>query len=403
MNFLKLFVVVSLLVSLLGVSFVNSKPSSFERIKSRAKNQTVYFNAWGGSKEINDYLAWTTREVRKRFNFKVVHVKINDTAVAVNRVLAEKQANKNTEGSVGLIWINGENFKTMKDNDLLFGPFSDMIPNVSLIDFSNKEFTLVDFSVPTDGLEVPWGMAKLVFFYDSKKVKRPSKSMQDLLILAKNYPGRLTYPKPPSFHGTTFIKQILLEKVKNHAVLQKPVASKRQFDEITKPLWKFLDDLHPHVWRNGKSFPKSLNTMHQMLNDGELFFAFSFNPNKALNLIEKGEIPSTVKVYTHEQGTIANAHFLAIPYNSPAKEAAMVYINFLLSPEAQGRKANYKVWGDPTILSISKLPPEDKKYFDNLSKSSVTLSEEKLGKNYLEPHASWVKELEREWLARYGS
>ncbi len=376
---------------------------SFTQIEKQAKNQTVYFNAWGGFTPINDYIAWTIKETKKRFGIKVVHTKINDTAIAVNRILAEKNAGKNEKGSVDLIWINGENFKTMKDNNLLFGPFTDKIPNMKLIDFINKEFLLVDFSVPTDGFEAPWGTAKFVFFHDMKKSPTASKNIDELLILAKKYRGRMTYPKPPDFHGTTFLKQVLLEKVDNQNIFQKPVSDDNSFQKTTQPLWEFLDEFHPYTWRKGKSFPKSLSVMNQMLNDGELFFNFSFNPNQVLNLIERGELPSSIKTYVHEKGTIANGHFLAIPFNSSSKEAAMVYINFLLSPEAQARKENYQVWGDPTVLSLTKLNNREKQFFKNINNSPNILSEEELGKNFLEPHYSWVEKLEKEWIKRYGS
>ena len=52
-------------------------------------------------------------------------------------------------------------------------------------------------------------------------------------------------------------------------------------------------------------------------------------------------------------GTIGNTHFVAIPYNSSAKEGAQVVANFLLSPEAQARKLDPTVWGDPTVLGLS--------------------------------------------------
>jgi putative thiamine transport system substrate-binding protein len=32
-----------------------------------------------------------------------------------------------------------------------------------------------------------------------------------LLDLARNAQGRITYPAPPDFHGTTFVKQALIE------------------------------------------------------------------------------------------------------------------------------------------------------------------------------------------------
>ena len=80
----------------------------------QAKGQTVYFNAWGGSQNINDYIAWAGDELEKRYGVKVEHVKLDDTASAVATVVAEKTAGKDEEGRIDLIWINGENFASMK-------------------------------------------------------------------------------------------------------------------------------------------------------------------------------------------------------------------------------------------------------------------------------------------------
>ncbi|HPW83466.1 MAG TPA: ABC transporter substrate-binding protein, partial [Rhodoferax sp.] len=97
-------------------------------IENRAKGQTVYFNAWGGAETINAYIQWAAAEVQKRYGVTVQHVKITDAADMVKRVRNEKAAGK-TQGSVDLVWINGENFLTMKREGLLFGPFAESLPS----------------------------------------------------------------------------------------------------------------------------------------------------------------------------------------------------------------------------------------------------------------------------------
>jgi putative thiamine transport system substrate-binding protein len=76
-------------------------------IEAEAKGQTVYFNAWAGSEQVNAYIAWAGEEAAKRFGFKVEHVKITDAAEVVKRVRDEVAAGKG-DGSVDLVWINGE-------------------------------------------------------------------------------------------------------------------------------------------------------------------------------------------------------------------------------------------------------------------------------------------------------
>src|SRR3712207_6096361 len=112
-------------------------------VLAQAKGQTVYWNAWGGDDRNNAYIAWVGDEVRKRFGVTLVHVKLNDTAEAVTRVVAEKAANRNEGGTVDLIWINGANFVAMKDQKLLYGPFTQALPNVRFVDTAGKPATVV--------------------------------------------------------------------------------------------------------------------------------------------------------------------------------------------------------------------------------------------------------------------
>src|SRR3546814_9701148 len=66
--------------------------------------------------------------------------------LAVSRVLAERAAGKQAGGSIDLIWLNGENFAAMKAQQLLYGPFTKLLPNFRLVDFDDKPSTLVDFT-----------------------------------------------------------------------------------------------------------------------------------------------------------------------------------------------------------------------------------------------------------------
>ena len=375
--------------------------TQWDEIKEKAKGQEVYFNAWGGAESINDYILEAAKQAQKEYEIKVVHVKVTDISNVISRILIEKTAGKTDHGSVDLMWINGENFRAMKTNKLLYGPFSQLLPNYKYVDIENKPTILFDFTVPVDNMEAPWGMAQLIFIYDTAKVKSHPDSMRGFLEFAKENPGRVTYPAPPNFHGTTFLKQVLLELTESKDVLYRPV-SESDFDNVTKPLWRYLDTLHPFMWRKGKVFTSGSSEMKQMLNDGEIFISISFNPNEASNAIVKGELPDTVRTYIHGSGTIGNTHFIAIPFNSSGKEAAMVFANLLLSPEYQAKKADPSVWGDPTVLSMDKLSSKDRETFAKVSKGAATLTSKELGKVLLEPHASWVEAIEKEWKKRYS-
>ncbi len=368
------------------------------RIEAAAKGQTVFFNAWAGSERINAYLQWAAGELAQRWGIKLEHVKITDTAEAVKRVRAEKTAGRASDGTVDLVWINGENFLAMKKEGLLFGPWSEQLPSYAAVDTAGKPTTRIDFSEPVEGMEAPWGMAQLTFYADSARVPKPPANVAELLEWAKKNPGRFTYPKPPAFHGTTFLKQVLIETVAERKPFYAP-HSADVFAAATAPLWAALDALHPHLWKAGKQFPASNTVMRQMLADGELAISLTFNPNEVANEIAAKRLPASVTPYQHAKGTIGNTHFLAIPFNARAKEAAQVAANFFLSPAAQARKADIQHWGDPTVLAVSKLSASDRALFaggaapGQLKASAPAIPE---------PHGSWVDPIEREWTRRYG-
>jgi putative thiamine transport system substrate-binding protein len=370
-------------------------------VLSQARGQTVYFNAWAGSERINDYIDWVGERVAATYGITLTHVKLADTADAVARVLAEKTAGRASGGSVDLMWINGENFAAMKAQSLLFGPFAESLPNYQWVDTVGKPTTRVDFTVPVDGLEVPWGMAQIVFLYDTARVAEPPRSMAALLAWAEAHPGRFSYPAPPDFTGSTFLKQALYGLAADPGDLQQP-ATDANFAAITAPLWQWLDRLHPLLWRGGRTFPANDQWQRQLLDDGEIDISLSFNPGEASSAIAQGLLPDTVRTYVLEGGTIGNTHFVAIPFNANAKEAAMVVANFLLSPDAQLRKQDPAVWGDPTVLAMDKIPAADRQRFSALPLGIATLSPAELGPVLLEPHPSWMTRLEAEWRRRYA-
>lgn len=380
-------------------------PADWNAVLAEAKGETVYFNAWGGSENINAYLEWAAGELKSRYDVTLVQVKLDDTANAVAKVVAEKAAGQAQGGSVDLIWINGENFAAMKAQGLLLGDnWAEKLPNRRFVDAKEKPTILSDFTVPVEGQESPWGMAKLVFFHDSAKTRPEDmpKSAADLLAWAKEHPGRFTYPQPPDFSGSSFLKQVLIELAPDKAALAKPVDD-ASFTAVSAPLFAYLDQLNSLLWREGRAFPQNYPAMKQLLADNEVDVIFAFNPSEASSAIASGELPDSVRSFTFTKGTLANTHFVGIPFNAKAEAGALVVADFLLSPEAQARKQDPKVWGDPTVLSLAKLDAADRARFEAIDLGPATLKPDQLGPALDEPHPSWIERLEAEWTKRYGA
>ena len=375
--------------------------AEWDSILSEAKGQTVYWHAWGGDPKINDFITWIGEKAEERYGVTLEHVKLAATSDAVARVLAEQQAGQTEGGAVDLIWINGENFAAMKSQGLLYGPFTDTLPNWPLVDVLGKPATVTDFTLPTDGFESPWAMAQLIFEYDTERLKEPPQSIDSILQWAMSNPGRFTYPQPPDYLGTTFLKQVLYGVMSDPSVLQSPVDD-ASYEALVAPLWAYLDRLHPALWRAAKAFPQNEPALGQLLADGELDISFAFNPGRASAEIAAGNLPDTIRTFVLDSGTIGNASFVAIPFNAAHRAGAIVIANLILDPEVQARAQDPAVLGFQTVLDLQSLTPEDRARFDALELGVATLSPADLGPVLLEPHASWMTRIAQDWSSRYG-
>lgn len=383
------------------LAFATPDPSDWDAVLDEANGQTVFWNAWGGSTTTNDFIAWVGERVSEEYGVTLEHVKLTDTADAVTRVLSERQAGENDDGAIDMIWINGSNFAAMKEADLLFGPFAEQLPNWDYVDVEGKTVQ-TDFTVPVEGYEAPWAMAQVVFVHNTATMPETLGSMPALLEWTKANPGRFSYPQPPDFLGTTFLKQALVDLLEDPSVLQVP-ATDENYDAVTAPLWAYLDELTPNLWREGRAYPATGTAMFPLIADGELDLSISFSPGAASTAIANFELPDTVRTFVLDKGTIGNASFVAIPYNSGSAAGAMVVANFLMSPEAQARAQDPNILGYGTVLDMQALSENQRAAFDALELGIATLTPAELGSVQAEPHPSWMTRIADDWTDRYGS
>lgn len=385
---------------MVGLAGTVAQADPWQDTLAAAKGQTVYFNAWGGDERTNSFIAWADQQLWAAYGVHVQQVKLSDTAEAVTRVLAEKAAGRAEGGSVDLIWINGANFLSMKKQGLLFGPFVDDLPNARYLDRAPGAAAQVDFTIPTDGYESPWRLAKFVMTYDSARVSDPPRSMVALADWAQAHPGRFSHPAVSNFIGATFLKQALIELTPDPAVLQHEPTD-TTFAAATAPLWAWYDALRPNLWRKGVTFPENESVQQQMLNDGDVDFTMAFDPAAAAAAVEKGLLPETVRSYGPKGGSIGNVSFVAIPFNATHKEGAMVLANFLLEPATQAHAQDIWVMGSYSVLDRSKLDATQRAAFDALPGSAALPGPDDLGPTLVEPHPGWMVRLADEWARRY--
>jgi putative thiamine transport system substrate-binding protein len=376
-------------------------PANWDAVLAEARGQTVYWHAWGGDERINAFIDSVGAEMQARHGVSLSHVRLASTADAVTRVIAERAAGRDSGGAVDVIWINGANFASMKDQGLLFGPFAEALPNWPLVDTDANPAVLIDFTLPVEGYGSPWAMFQMVFEYDSATVPTPPRDLDALRAWIAENPGRFTYPQPPDFLGTSFLKQVLHGVLADPSVLQAPI-DEGSYDTVTAPLWAFLDDITPNLWRQGRAYPANEPALGQLLADGEIDISFAFNPGRASAAIADGTLQDSVRTFVFDGGTLGNSSYLSIPYNAANTAGALVLANMILDPAIQARAQDPAVLGFQTVLGLDRLTAEDRARFDALELGIATLAPDQMGQALLEPHPDWMTRIAQDWITRYG-
>jgi putative spermidine/putrescine transport system substrate-binding protein len=338
-------------------------PSDWDSVVEHARGTTVNFYAYGKDEKINK---WIDVELggylKENYDITLNRVPTDDTQVIVAKMLDEKQANLDP-GSVDVLWVNGENFSTAKENDLLYGPFTQDLPNFKEYVDSTIEGYNYDFGTSVDGLEVPAGNAQFVLINDAAKTSETPKNYEELLEFVKKYPGQVTYAAPPDFTGSVFVRQIIYDVVGYDALLAAGT-DKEKIREAIRPALDYLEELKPYLWREGTTYPSAYSQVDNMFFDGELVLDMSYDPNIVAGWIEEGQIPDTARAFIFEKGTIGNTSFFAIPKNAPNLAAALVVNNAILSPQLQASKSDPAKWGNLPVIDFTKLSPDDRALFD---------------------------------------
>ena len=371
---------------------------SWSEIVDLARGSELYWYMWGGSEAVNRFVqGYVADRLASEYDIDLTMVPVTDASVFVSKVLGEFQAGRLTDGSVDLVWINGENFRSMREADLLFGPYADLLPNLEYVNLDDPTVAN-DFGFPVAGYESPYGSAQVVMVYDQARTPEPPHSIAELIDWIRANPGRFTYPAPPDFTGSAFIRHVFYSVAGGYEELLGDF-DVSVFDAVAADTWSLLNDVEPFLWRQGRTYPESSTQLQQLFANTEVDFDISYNPGSAANLVDQGRYPETTRTFVFDEGTIGNTHFVAIPFNAAHKPAAMVLANLLLDPATQYEKARAEVWGDLPVVSIDRIPDEWRNAFNALPRPPSVLPTGLLQSRRLpELQSPWLEAIERGWI-----
>ena len=379
-----------------GVSAdASSESRPWSQIVEQAKGETVDLWMYGGDPQGNAYVDDVLAPAAAKLGVTLRRVPVADTKDAMTRILAERQAGSE-DGAVDLVWVNGDNFATGKQADAWRCGWSAQLPNMKYVAASDPLVTQ-DFGTAVDGCEAPWHKAQFTLVYDSARVTDPPTSMPGVLQWAQDHPGRFTYPAPPDFTGSVFVRQVFYSTSGGYDQIPAQF-DQGAYDELTPGLWDELEKLAPSLWREGRTYPRDSVAMDRLYAEGAVDMTMTYGPATLTKLVADGTFPATTRVLSLDEGTIGNASFLAIPSSAGDPEGAMVVANLALSPEQQALKADPKTWGQFTVLDTDLLSRSDQDLFAALPPSPVVPSYDVLSRNANpELASSWVSRLDEGW------
>ncbi len=352
-------------------------PSGWDAVQASARGQTVRWWLYGGDQRINAYIDRYVAPAAARLGVTLKRVPVADTADAVQRVLADRRAGRTSGGAVDLIWINGENFAAGKQAGLWLHDWVSRLPNSRNVDLNDPAIAR-DLGVPIDGQEAPWSRAAFVFAADQTRVPRPPASFPELLAYAKAHPGRITYPAPPDFTGSAFVRQAVQRLGSRQAG------------------FAFLEALKPYQWRGGQTFPASEAELNELFAGGQVDLAMSYDPSFVAGAVARGQFPPSTRPFLLGGGALVNTSYVTIPANAAHLQGAMVVANLLLDPRLQAIKAEPDVVGVPTVLDQARLLQDERRLLATAPDSPYLLPS--FGRPLPELPADQVAPVEQQWL-----
>ncbi|MFO7690879.1 MAG: ABC transporter substrate-binding protein, partial [Cryobacterium sp.] len=331
--------------------------ANWDDVVTAAQNQTVRLWMYGGDTQGNAYIDDVLTPAVAAEGVTLERVPVTDTRDALNRVLSELQAGRTDDGTVDLVWVNGDNFSTGKEAGAWLCDWTGLLPNLALT-LPDDPLLTNDFGTPVDGCEAPWHKAQFTFVYNSDVIADPPDTLEGVLAWAEANPGRFTYPAPPDFTGSVFTREVLYSVSGGHENVP-TMFDQSAYDSLTPALFERLNDVAESLWRQGSTYPANEQELNRLYADRQIDLTMTYGPAALTDLVEDGTYPAGTRVLTLTEGTVGNASFLALPANAGSSAGAMVVANVALSVEQQVAKANPAIWGQFTVLDLDGLSPAD--------------------------------------------
>jgi len=187
---------------------------------------------------------------------------------------------------------------------------------------------------PVNGRAVPYRGSAVLLAYDSTKVTKVPRTLDDVLAWIRANPGRFTYNTPSSGgSGGSFVETVV-DRYTSPTHLSTLIAgadptAEKDWDRGLSVLHGLNSSVYQHVYPNGNQ------AVLDLLGKGQIWMAPVWS-DQFLSAVSAGQLGRQVKA-TQISGPsfTGGAAYLGIPTNSTNPEAALALADFVLRPAQQ--------------------------------------------------------------------
>ncbi len=302
-------------------------------------------------------------------------IKLKTQEFPIERLIRDLESSledSEPEGDIDIVIVTAEQFKTLKDKGLLYGPFADKLPNynkyMSNKDYSNTHVDLFEI----DSSAVCFLQKQLCFFYNDDLLFDPPQDLETLKIYVKANPGTFAYPHPSTPEGRAFVESVILEFTNNMEFMEEDI-SEKELRELILPGLEYLKEIKPYLKAGGRFNPTRIEDYDAMFSSGELNITMSMDHLHADKMVSDLLYPDNTRAIDLIQSSVSERIYAIIPYNSKNKSGAMMVLNKLLEPRVQLSLYKCEDFSGTVVYSPDSMYPKLKSKLDSkLRKKTVS-------------------------------
>lgn len=355
----------------------------WDLIVESGSNTTVNLYATEADEELR---AWFSSKFYKHL-METYNITMNIKVLSFDDIvytLEQDILNEVKDGGIDLLVLKDDEFRKLKEKNLLYPGIADKIPNMA------ENINVLDMDVstehgyPLDQYAVAFGREQMVLVFDEDVLENYPMNTEELMSFLEENPGRFTYPNPITDEvGGEFVRTVIYEIIGAEKIemLITEDMTQEEIKTLIMPALDYLKALDDYLFKDDGKYFKHIEDVDQAFFAGDLYFTISSDFAYVTDAINNEYYPEGAKNFIFEEGTIMDTLYFAVPVNASNKTGSIISIHEMLSVDLQLDKYVPSNWGNLPILETNLMSEIDAEKFSKASVKRNTVRVEELAAN----------------------